>query len=378
MKFETKAIHAGQEHDPTTGAVIVPVYMTSTFAQESPGKHKGYEYSRTKNPTRSALEKCAAALENGRYGLAFASGMAAINNVLGLLKTGDHLICTDDMYGGTFRLLDKVYKDFGLDFSLVDTTSPANIESAIRPNTRLVWIESPSNPLLRLTDLEAVARIGRERGIITAIDNTFATPYFQRPLEFGIDIVVHSTTKYLGGHSDVVGGLVITSNDEHFKRLRFCQNAVGGVCGPMDAWLVLRGIKTLAVRMKEHAANAIEVARFLESHPRVARVFFPWSPSHPQHALARKQMSGMCGMVSFEIKGGLEDARRFLESVKIFTLAESLGGVESLIEHPASMTHSHIPAEIRKKTGISDSLVRLSVGIENVEDLLADLSAALG
>ena len=378
MKFETKAIHAGQEHDPTTGAVIVPVYMTSTFAQESPGKHKGYEYSRTKNPTRSALEKCAAALENGRYGLAFASGMAAINNVLGLLKTGDHLICTDDMYGGTFRLLDKVYKDFGLDFSLVDTTSPANIESAIRPNTRLVWIESPSNPLLRLTDLEAVARIGRERGIITAIDNTFATPYFQRPLEFGIDIVVHSTTKYLGGHSDVVGGLVITSNDEHFKRLRFCQNAVGGVCGPMDAWLVLRGIKTLAVRMKEHAANAIEVARFLESHPRVARVFFPWSPSHPQHALARKQMSGMCGMVSFEIKGGLEDARRVLESVKIFTLAESLGGVESLIEHPASMTHSHIPAEIRKKTGISDSLVRLSVGIENVEDLLADLSAALG
>ena len=377
MKFETRAIHVGQEHDPSTGAVIVPVYMTSTFAQESPGRHKGYEYSRTKNPTRSALEACAASLEGGKYGLAFGSGMAAINNVLELLKTGDHLICTDDMYGGTFRLLDKVYRNFGLDFSLVDTTSTANIESAIRPNTRMIWIESPSNPLLRLTDLEAVARIGRKHGIITAIDNTFATPYFQRPLEFGMDIVVHSTTKYLGGHSDVVGGLVITSNDEHFKRLRFCQNAVGGVPGPMDAWLVLRGIKTLAVRMRQHAANAIEVARFLEGNPRVAKVFFPWSPSHPQHALARKQMSGMCGMVSFEIKGGLEDARRFLERVRIFTLAESLGGVESLIEHPASMTHSHIPAEIRQRTGISDSLVRLSVGIENVEDLVADLSAAL-
>lgn len=377
MNFETKAIHAGQEHDPSTGAVIVPVYMTSTFAQETPGKHRGYEYSRTKNPTRSALETCAAALEGGKYGLAFASGMAAINNVLNLLKTGDHVVATDDMYGGTFRILDKVYRQYGVDFTLVDTTQTANIESAIRENTRMIWVESPSNPLLRLTDLRAVAEIGRRRGLITAIDNTFATPYFQRPLETGMDIVVHSTTKYLGGHSDVVGGLVITSDDDHFRRLRFCQNAVGGVAGPMDAWLVLRGMKTLAVRMKEHMANALKVVDFLESHARVSKVFFPWSPKHPQYQLARKQMSGMSGMVSFEIDGGLEDAKRFLERVRLFTLAESLGSVESLIEHPATMTHSHIPAEIRLKTGISDSLVRISVGIESAEDLIEDLRVAL-
>ncbi|MCX5801275.1 MAG: cystathionine gamma-synthase [Candidatus Eisenbacteria bacterium] len=378
MKFSTKAIHVGQEPDPLTGAVIVPVYFTSTYAQESPGKHKGYEYSRTQNPTRKALEQCAAALENGKYGLAFASGMAAINNVLNLLKNGDHVVCTDDMYGGTYRILDKVYSDYGIEFSLADSTNSSNVESQIRKNTRMLWIETPSNPLLRIADLREIARIGKDRGIITVVDNTFATPYFQLPLDVGIDVVVHSTTKYLGGHSDVVGGLVITNNEEHFRRLRFCQNAVGAVPGPMDAWLVLRGIKTLAVRMREHFTNALEVAKFLEAHPRVSRVIYPWLDSHPQCELAKKQMSGMSGMISFEIKGGLDDARRFLERVKLFALAESLGGVESLIEHPAIMTHAYVPAEMRLKRGITDSLIRLSVGIENVEDLIDDLAAALG
>jgi cystathionine gamma-lyase len=377
MKFETKAIHAGQEPDPATGAVVVPLYFTSTFAQESPGKHRGYAYSRTQNPTRKALEECAAALENGKYGLAFGSGMAAISDVLNLLKAGDHVICTNDIYGGTYRILEHVYKDYGVDFSLVDTTDPANIESSIMKNTRMIWLESPSNPLLRIVDLREAARIGKGRGLITVVDSTFATPYFSRPLDLGIDIVVHSTTKYLGGHSDVLGGLVITSNDEFHERLEFCQNAVGGIPGPMDAWLVLRGIKTLAVRMKQHFSNALEVAKYLEAHPRVRRTIFPWLASHPQHELAKRQMSGMSGMVSFEIDGGLEDARRFLERVRLFTLAESLGGVESLIEHPAIMTHSHVPPEIRQKTGISDSLIRLSVGIESVEDLIADLESAL-
>jgi cystathionine gamma-lyase len=377
MKFETKAIHAGQEHDAATGAVVVPVHFTSTFAWESPGKHGKYAYARTQNPTREALEKCAAALENGRHGLAFASGMAAINNVLNLLKAGDHLVCTNDMYGGTYRILEEVYRDYGVEFSLVDTTDPASIEAALRKNTRMIWVETPSNPLLRITDLAAVARIGKSRNLITVMDNTFATPYFQRPLDLGIDIVVHSTTKYLGGHSDVVGGLVITSNERHFKRLGFCQNAVGGTPGPMDAYLVLRGIKTLAVRMKEHMANAVKVAEFLESHPRARKVMFPWSPGHPQYDLVRKQMSGMSGMVSFEIDGDLNDARRFLERVRLFTLAESLGGVESLIEHPVTMTHSHVPAEVRQQAGISDSLIRVSVGIENVDDLIDDLRQAM-
>jgi len=295
MRFETKAIHDGQPHDPVTGAVIVPVYFTSTFAQESPGKHKGFEYARTHNPTRAALERCAASLENGRYGLAFASGMAAIDNVLHLLSTGDHLICTNDMYGGTYRILDKVYRGYGVDYSLVDTTEPSGIEAAIRANTRMIWVETPSNPLLRITDLAAVARIGRERGLVTVTDNTFATPYFQRPLDLGIDVVVHSTTKYLGGHSDVVGGLVVTSEEKHFRRLRFCQNAVGGIPGPMDAWLVLRGIKTLAVRMREHMANAVAVADFLSSHPRVTRLFFPWSEATRSTALREARCRGLAG-----------------------------------------------------------------------------------
>ena len=377
MKFETKAIHVGQAPDPSTGAVVIPVHFSSTFAQESPGKHKGYDYSRTLNPTRKALEECAAALENGTHGLAFASGMAAINNVLNLLKSGDHVVCTDDVYGGTFRILERVYKDYGLECSFVDTTRLAGIEAAVRSNTRMLWVESPSNPLLRLVDLREAARFAKHRKLISVVDNTFASPYFQLPLELGADLVVHSSTKYLGGHSDVVGGLVVTSSEEHYARLKFCQNTVGGVPGPMDAWLVLRGVKTLAVRMREHFKNALEVAKFLEAHRRVSRVIYPWLPSHPQHELALRQMSGMSGMVSFEIKGGMEEARRFLEKVRIFTLAESLGGVESLIEHPAIMTHASVPQELRISRGITDSLIRLSVGIENVEDLLEDLDSAL-
>ncbi|UCF79240.1 MAG: cystathionine gamma-synthase [Candidatus Eiseniibacteriota bacterium] len=378
MRFSTKAIHVGQEPDASTGAVVVPVHFTSTYAQESPGQHRGYEYSRTKNPTRHALEECAASLENGKHGLAFASGMAAINNVLNLLKAGDHVVSTDDVYGGTYRIFDKVFRNYGLKFSFVDTTNPSKIESALEKDTKMLWAETPSNPLLRIVDLREVARISRERGLTSVVDNTFATPYFQLPLQLGIDIVVHSTTKYLGGHSDVVGGLIVTSHDAHYERLAFCQNAVGGVPGPMDSWLVLRGLKTLGIRMKEHFRVGLEVARFLESHPRVKRVLYPWLPSHPQHDLAKRQMSGMSGMISFEIDGELRDAKRFLEKVKLFTLAESLGGVESLIEHPAIMTHASVPPEVRAKTGISDSLIRLSVGIEDPEDLIQDLASALG
>jgi len=377
MKFETKAIHVGQAPDPSTGAVVTPVHFSSTFAQESPGKHKGYDYSRTANPTRKALEECAASLENGRYGLAFASGMAAVNNVLNLLKSGDHIVCTDDVYGGTFRILERVYKDYGLECSFVDTTQRSAIEAAVKSNTRMMWLESPSNPLLRLVDLHEAASIVKRRGLISVVDNTFASPYFQQPLGLGADVVVHSSTKYLGGHSDVVGGLVVTNSDELYPRLKFCQNTVGGVPSPMDAWLVLRGIKTLGIRMREHFRNALEVAKFLEGHGRVSRVIYPWLPSHPQHELALKQMSGMSGMVSFEIKGGLEEARRFLEKVRVFTLAESLGGVESLIEHPAIMTHASVPPALRASRGITDSLIRLSVGIENGEDLLQDLDSAL-
>lgn len=378
MKFETKAIHVGQSPDPATGAVVVPVHLTSTFAQESPGKHKGYDYSRSLNPTRKALEECAASLENAKFGLAFASGMAATNNVLNLLKAGDHIVCTDDVYGGTYRILEKVYKNYGIECTFVDTTQLQAIETAVRKSTRMLWLESPSNPLLKLVDLEGAAKIARAVGIVSVVDNTFATPYFQLPLELGIDMVVHSSTKYLGGHSDVVGGLVATSDEEHYARLKFCQNAVGGVPGPLDAWLVLRGIKTLAVRMREHFKNALAVAKFLESHPRVSRVIYPWLPSHSQHALAKRQMSGMSGMLSFEVKGGLDAARKFLERVKVFTLAESLGGVESLIEHPGIMTHASVPPDVRALRGITDSLIRLSVGIENVEDLLEDLESALG
>ncbi|HET9596734.1 MAG TPA: cystathionine gamma-synthase [Anaeromyxobacteraceae bacterium] len=371
--FGTQAIHAGQRPDPTTGAVMTPVYFTSTYVQSSPGVHKGYEYSRTQNPTRDALQGCLAALEGARHALAFASGLAATDALLHLLDAGDHVLASDDVYGGTFRICDKVHRRHGLEFSWVDMSDPANVERGLRKNTKLVWIESPTNPMLKIVDLAAVAKLARAAGARTVVDNTFATPFFQRPLEHGIDVVAHSTTKYLNGHSDVVGGAIMTSDDALHDRLKFLQNAVGGVPGPMDAFLVLRGLKTLHVRMERHAANALHVARFLEAHPQVERVTYPGLPSHPQHALARRQMSGSGGMLTFVLRGGLPAARAFLESVRLFALAESLGGVESLIEHPAIMTHASVPKETREALGIADGFIRISCGIEDVDDLVADL-----
>jgi cystathionine gamma-lyase len=372
-RLETLAIHAGQRPDPTTGAIMTPVYLTSTYVQEGPGQHKGFEYSRTRNPTRDALEGCLAALEGARHGLAFGSGLAATDAVLHSLSAGDHVLYSDDVYGGTFRLFDKVYRSHGLSFDAVDMTDPARVEAALRPETRLVWIESPTNPMLKIVDLGVVARIARARGARTVVDNTFATPFFQRPLEHGIDAVVHSTTKYLNGHSDVVGGAVLTSDDELASRLRFLQNAVGAVPGPLDAFLVLRGLKTLPVRMERHARNALQIARALEGHRQVERVTYPGLASHPQHALAARQMTGFGGMLTFVVRGGLPAARAFLGAVRIFACAESLGGVESLIEHPAIMTHASVPPETRRRLGIDDGLIRASVGIEAVEDLLDDL-----
>ncbi|HSB18991.1 MAG TPA: cystathionine gamma-synthase [Anaeromyxobacteraceae bacterium] len=372
-RFETLAIHAGQAPDPTTGAIMTPVYLTSTYVQAGPGVHKGFEYSRTRNPTRDALEGCLAALEGARHGLAFGSGLAATDAVLHALQAGDHVLHSDDLYGGTFRLFDKVYRRHGLAFDAVDMSDPANVEAAMRPETRLLWIESPTNPMMKIVDLAAVARIARARGARTVVDNTFATPFFQRPLEHGIDTVVHSTTKYLNGHSDVVGGAVLTSDEDLAARLRFLQNAVGAVPGPMDAFLVLRGLKTLPVRMERHAQNALRLARHLEGHPQVERVTYPGLPSHPQHALAARQMSGPGGMLTFVLRGGLPAARAFLGAVRVFACAESLGGVESLIEHPAIMTHASVPPETRRRLGISDGLIRASVGIESAEDLVEDL-----
>jgi cystathionine gamma-lyase len=376
-RIETLAIHAGQAPDPTTGAVMTPVYLTSTYVQDGPGGHKGFEYSRTRNPTRDALEGCLAALEDGRHGLAFASGLAATDAVLHLLSAGDHVVHSDDVYGGTFRIFDKVYRRHGLRFDAVDLTDPARLARALRPETKLVWIESPTNPMLKLVDLAAVAAIARAHGARTVVDNTFATPFFQRPLALGIDVVVHSTTKYLNGHSDVVGGAVVTSDDDLHGRLRFLQNAVGAVPSPLDAFLVLRGLKTLPVRMERHATNALAVARFLEAQPQVERVIFPGLPSHPQHALARRQMSGFGGMLTFVLRGGLPAATAFLRAVRLFSCAESLGGVESLIEHPAIMTHASVPADVRAALGIADGLIRVSVGIEAVDDLLEDLGRGL-
>ena len=376
--FSTRAIHAGQEPDPSTGAVTVPIYQTSTFAQEAIGKHRGYEYARTGNPTRAALEQCIAALEGGRHGLAFASGMAAESAVMQLLKPGDHTVAMNDLYGGTYRLFRRVLEPLGLSFSFVDGSELSAVEQALGERTRMVWIESPTNPLLKLVDIEAVAKLAHRREAIVVVDNTFMSPYFQRPLALGADIVVHSATKYLGGHSDLIGGTVVLNRDDLFERLAFLQNAVGGVPGPMDAWLVLRGLKTLAVRMREHDRNAREVASFLTKHARVARVFYPGLPDHPQRELAKRQMSGFGGMISFEVKGDLEAARRVVERTQLFTLAESLGGVESLIELPALMTHASIPAETRKAHGVSDGLIRISVGLEDAADLISDLDRALG
>ena len=372
-RLETLAIHAGQSPDPATGAIMTPVYLTSTYAQASPGVHKGFEYSRTQNPTRFALQDCLAALEGGKHGLAFASGLAATDALLHLLDAGDHLVASDDLYGGTFRIFDKVFRRLGIELTQVDMTDPGNVERALRPRTRMVWIETPTNPMLKVVELEAVARICRARGVLSVVDNTFATPYFQRPLSLGIDAVAHSTTKYLNGHSDVIGGAVVVSDDGLAERLRFLQNAVGGVPSPMDSFLVLRGLKTLHVRMARHAENALRLAHFLEAHPQVERVTYPGLPSHPQHALALRQMSGFGGMLTFVIRGGLPAARAFLEAVRVFACAESLGGVESLIEHPAIMTHASVPKAAREALGIADGFIRVSAGIEAVEDLIEDL-----
>src|SRR3954447_1656603 len=380
MKFETKVIHAGQAPDPRTGAVMTPIYATSTYAQSSPGEHKGYDYARTRNPTRDALEACVAELEAGRHGFAFASGMAAIGTVLELLDSGSHVVAMDDLYGGSYRILERVRKrSAGLQATFVDLSKTEKLEAAIRPNTKMLWVESPTNPLLKLVDLEGVAAIARKRGIISVCDNTFASPWVQRPLEHGFDIVVHSTTKYLNGHSDVIGGAaVLRKNDELKEKLAFLQNAVGGVPSPFDAFLTLRGIKTLGLRMERHCGNAMHIAAWLQKHPKVERVIYPGLASHPQHLLAAKQMNQRYGgMVTAILKGGLPASRRFLERCKLFTLAESLGGVESLVEHPAIMTHASLPEDVRAGLGISDGLVRLSVGIEDVEDLIAELKYAL-
>lgn len=376
MGFSTDAIHIGQEPDPATGAIIVPIYQTSTFVQEEIGKHKGYEYARTSNPTRAALEKNLAALEGGRYGFAFASGMAAINALMTLLKAGDHVLAGHNLYGGSFRLFERVLKGFGLEFSYANTGRLEEVAGAFRPNTRILFIETPTNPVMEITDIAAVAKLARERKVFLAVDNTFMSPYFQRPLELGADVVVHSTTKYLNGHSDGVGGAVILNDSALADRLKFLQNAAGAILGPFDSWLVLRGVKTLAVRMERHNSNGLTVARHLEAHSKVKKVHYPGLPSHPQHDLARKQMTGFGGMLAFET-GSLENARTVLKSVRLCSLAESLGGVETLISHPATMTHASVPPEDRQRIGITDGLVRVSVGIEDVEDIIADLDQAL-
>jgi cystathionine gamma-lyase len=380
LAFETRAIHGGQQHDPTTGAVMVPIYATSTYAQESPGVHKGFEYSRSQNPTRFAFERAVADLESGVRGYAFASGLAAIACILELLDAGQHVIASSDLYGGSFRLFDKVRRrSAGLAFSFVDLADLAAVEAAIRPETRLIWVETPTNPMLRLADLDALAALAKSRGVWIVADNTFASPYCQRPLEHGFDLVMHSTTKYLNGHSDVVGGVVAAGAEgELADRMGFLQNAVGAVAGPFDSFLALRGLKTLALRMERHCANALQIATRLERHPAVRRVIYPGLASHPQHALARRQMHGFGGMISLDLDRDLAQTKRMLERVQLFTLAESLGGVESLIEHPALMTHASIPAAQRAELGISDSLIRLSVGVEAADDLIADLEQALG
>ncbi len=377
--FSTRAIHAGQSPDPSTGAIMQPIYATSTYVQSSPGVHKGYEYSRSQNPTRMAYERCVADLESGTAGFAFASGLAGTATILDLFDSGDHVLCMDDLYGGTYRLFERVRKrSAGLSFGFVDFSDLAKVEAAIRPETRLFWIESPTNPLLKLVDLEAVGALAKRRGIIAVADNTFASPWVQRPLEHGFDMVMHSATKYLNGHSDIVGGVVVVGDrPELCERMTFLQNSVGAVAGPFDSFLALRGLKTLALRMERHCQNAAAVASWLEKHPKVARVHYPGLESHPQHALARRQMHGFGGMVTAILKGTLADARRFLERCQIFALAESLGGVESLIEHPGIMTHASLPPEKRAALGIGDGLVRLSVGVEDEVDLIADLEQAL-
>ncbi len=378
MKFSTRCIHAGQEPDPTTGAVNVPIYATSTYAQSAPGEHKGFVYARGHNPTRHALERCVADLEDGSAGFAFGSGLAAMCAVLDLLPANAHMIASDDLYGGSYRLFERVRKQSsGLTVSYVDMTKPENLEKALTPATKMLWMESPSNPLLKLVDLEMAVAFAKKHKLLSVADNTFATPCNQKPLNFGVDIVVHSITKYIGGHSDIIGGVVAVNDSELADRLKFIQNSTGGILGPFDSFLALRGVKTLDVRMARHINSAMKIAQWLEKHPKIEKVYYPGLASHPQHDLAKKQMQGFGGMVTAIMKGDLEASRRMLSACKVFTLAESLGGVESLIEHPAIMTHASIPKEEREKLGISDGLIRLSIGIEDVDDLIADLNAAL-
>jgi cystathionine gamma-lyase len=375
-RFATRAVHAGKIPDPLAGAVMTPIYQTSTYIQDGLGRHKGYEYARTRNPTREALERNVAALEGGRHGFAFASGLAAVDAVLKLLAKGDHVVCGDNVYGGTHRQMTLIWARVGLDFSFVDATDTGNIAAAVTPRTKMVYAETPTNPMMRLCDLAAAGEVARRASALFVVDNTFATPYFQRPIELGADIVLHSTTKYLNGHSDMVGGMLVTNSGAIAERLGFIQNAAGAVPGPFDCWLALRGTKTLALRMRQHDANGRRIAEWLTKHPKVKQVYYPGLPSHPQHELACRQMKGFGGMISVEL-GSLERARAFAEHTKIFALAESLGGVESLIGHPASMTHASVPPDMRRGLGLTDSLVRLSVGIEDVDDLIKDLEQAL-
>ena len=377
MRFETLAIHSGERPDKAFGAISVPIYQTSTFAFEDVGKTRGYDYSRTANPTRKVLEDTIAQLEGGKAGFAFATGMAAETTVMHLLKAGDHVIAGDDIYGGTYRLFQNVMRDFGLEFTFLRMDSRQRIEKAVKPNTKMLWLETPSNPLLNIVDIEMAADIAKKHKLLTVIDNTFATPYFLRPIEYGIDLVVHSTTKYLNGHCDVVGGAVVTTTDKLTERVQFLLNAMGTPASPFDCWLVLRGIETLPVRMKQHEANAFAIANYLKRHSAVKRVFYPGLESHPGHEIAKKQMKGFGGMVSFEINGGIKEVNTFLRRIKVFALAESLGGVASLAEHPATMTHASMPEETRREAGITDELIRLSVGLENIDDLIEDLRQAL-
>jgi len=377
MEFETRAIHEGQNPDPTTGAVITPIYQTSTYQQEAIGEHKGYEYSRTGNPTRKALEEALASLEGGEYGLAFASGVAATMAVFNLLEGGDHLIAGDELYGGTYRLLEKVLRRSGVEVTYADVDDIDTFSKALQKKTKMIWVETPTNPLLKIIDIRKLADMAKRKDIILAVDNTFATPYFQRPLECGADVVAHSTTKYLSGHSDIIGGIAITSNERIYRQVQFYQNAAGAVPGPWDSWLVLRGIKTLAVRMREHEKNALYLAEYLERHPQIERIYYPGLPSHEQHQLAKKQMTGFGGMISVELRGGFQHVEKFVSRLRLFLLAESLGGVESLVCYPPRMTHSALSRDERIKRGIRDNLVRLSVGIENKIDLKEDLEMAL-
>lgn len=379
MKFGTKAIHAGVQPDPTTGAIMTPIYQTSTYVQASPGDHKGYEYSRTQNPTRNALQQNIAAIENGKYGLCFSSGMGATDAVMKLLRPGDEVISTDDLYGGSYRIFTKIYQNYGIKFHFINMHDVNNIKNYVTPKTRLIWLETPTNPLLNIIDIAGAAQITKKHNIWLAVDNTFASPYLQTPLDLGADIVMHSVTKYLAGHSDVVMGALIINDDELAQKLAFIQNASGAITGPQDSFLVLRGIKTLHVRMQRHCENGRAIAQFLASHPKVSRVLWPGFETHPNHAIARAQMRDFGGMISFTLKGDhMQDAIRLMEKVKVFSLAESLGGVESLCSHPATMTHASIPKEEREKAGLKDTLIRLSVGIEDVEDLIEDLNQAIG